>query len=149
MFSSAFTPAPTRHRNMANAYQQVGLQTDVSTASPHRLVAMLLEGCLEAIAQARGAIRAGQIELKGRAIGRAARIVEEGLRATLDMRDGGSLAVDLHDLYSYLTLRLTQANVRNDDALLDECQRLLTPLRDAWNDIGPRVANPATATALR
>lgn len=132
---------------MAHAYQQVGVQTDVSTASPHRLVAMLLDGCLEAIAQARGAIREGQIEQKGKAIGRAARIVEEGLRATLDMRDGGTLAADLHDLYSYLTLRLTQANVRNDDALLDECQRLLTPLRDAWNDIGPRVANAAPADA--
>ena len=85
-------------------------------------------------------MRAGQIENKGRAIGRAARIVEEGLRAALDMRDGGTLAADLHDLYGYLTLRLTQANARNDEALLEECQRLLTPLRDAWNDIAPQVA---------
>lgn len=140
MFTSTFAAPAVRHRAMAHAYQQVGIQTDVSTASPHRLVAMLLEGCLDAIAQARGAMRAGQIENKGRAIGRAARIVEEGLRAALDMRDGGTLAADLHDLYGYLTLRLTQANARNDEALLEECQRLLTPLRDAWNDIAPQVA---------
>jgi flagellar protein FliS len=41
------------------------------------------------------------------AIGRAVRIVEEGLRAGLDLRAGGSLARDLHELYGYLTMRLT------------------------------------------
>lgn len=143
MFTASYASPTARRHVMANAYQQVGVQTEVHSAGPHRLVAMLLDGCLEAIAQARGAMRAGQVELKGRAIGRAARIVEEGLRATLDMRAGGSLAADLHDLYGYLTMRLTQANVRNDEALLDECQRLLAPLRDAWNDIGPQVATTA------
>lgn len=145
MFTASFASPAARRHVMASAYQQVGVQTDVHSAGPHRLVAMLLDGCLEAIAQARGAMRAGQVELKGRAIGRAARIVEEGLRATLDMRAGGSLAADLHDLYGYLTMRLTQANVRNDEALLDECHRLLAPLRDAWNDIGPQVAATASA----
>ena len=55
------------------------------------------------------------------------------------MKDGGKLAADLSDLYRYLCMRLTQANLRNDEAALDECAALLTPLRDAWAAIGTQV----------
>lgn len=131
--------APPQH--LSNVYRQIGVQSAVSGgASPHRLVAMLFEGALDAIAQARGALRDGRIETKGRAIGRAARIVEEGLKATLNREAGGALAADLADLYAYIGLRLTQANLLNDDAALVECQRLIEPLRDAWGEIAPQAA---------
>jgi flagellar protein FliS len=125
-------------RHTASLYQQVGVESQVAGASPHALVAMLFEGYLEALAQARGAMRAGDTATKGAALGRAVRIVEEGLRAGLDVRAGGSLARDLDDLYNYVTQRLTLANLRNDEALLDECQRLVQPLAEAWRAIGPQ-----------
>jgi flagellar protein FliS len=139
MFSPQFSPAASRANPFANVYRQVDAETALASATPHRLVAMLFDGCLEALAQARGALRHGQIEAKCRAVTRACRIIDEGLRAPLNLRDGGALAADLHALYGYLNNRLTLANLRNDDALLDECQRLITPLRDAWLEIGPRV----------
>jgi flagellar protein FliS len=142
MFSPQLSARSGRPNPFANAYRQVGNQTAVASASPHRLIEMLFEGLMDALAQARGALRAGQIEVKGRALSRAARIVDEGLRAALDLRDGGELAADLHALYGYLTMRLTAANLRNDEALIDECQRLLSPLQDAWRAIGPQVAAP-------
>lgn len=140
MFNHAI--ATHRPQQFANAYRQVGTETAVADASPHKLVAMLFDGFMDAIAQARGAMRSGQIESKGRAIGRAVRIVDEGLRASLDLSSGG-LARDLHDLYGYLTMRLTLANVRNDEAGLDECQRLMQPLREAWMSIADQAAAPA------
>ena len=121
-------------------YQQVGVETRLAGASPHQMVAMLFDGYMEALAQARGAMRSNQLNAKGVAIGRAVRIVEEGLRAGLDLRSGGSLARDLDDLYSYLAMRLTQANLRNDEAALDECQRLVQPLQLAWAAIAPPVS---------
>ena len=142
MFASSYpSPASARHQ-LGGLYQQVGLETQLAGASPHHLVAMLFDGYMEAVAQARGAMRAGQIELKGRAIGRALGIVQEGLRAGLDLKVGGSLARDLDDLYAYIAGRLTLANARNDEAMLDECQRLVQPLRDAWTSIAP-TAGPA------
>jgi len=122
------------------AYRQVGIETAVADASPHHLVQMLFDGLVEAIAQASGAIRLGQVESKGRAIGRAVRIVDEGLKASLDLDGGGKLANDLAELYAYVTLRLTQANLRNDVRLLDECHALIQPLREAWVSIAPQVA---------
>lgn len=116
----------------AKAYRQVAAQTGVAAADPHRLVAMLFDGFLEAVNEARGAMRGREIERKGRAIQRAVRICEEGLRAGLNLEAGGKLAADLNDLYSYVCVRLTKANLRNDEAALDECLQLLQPLRDAW-----------------
>ena len=128
------TVAPRKNPGAFNAgaYRQVGLETGVDAASPHQLVLMLIDGYQDALVQARGAIAARDIEAKGRAIGRAVRIIEEGLRAGLNTEAGGSLADRLDALYSYITVRLTQANSANDIAALEECSRLMDPVRSAW-----------------
>ncbi len=136
MFASTFASRSPMNRQFGDMYQNVGIESQLGGASPHHLVAMLFDGFMEAVAQARGALRERHFELKGRALGRAVRIVEEGLRGGLDMRAGGKLAHDLDELYTYLTMRLTMANLRNDEALLDECQRLVRPLQEAWQAIG-------------
>ncbi|MFO1224815.1 MAG: flagellar export chaperone FliS [Burkholderiaceae bacterium] len=128
----------------AGLYHTVQVDTGVAAATPHQLVTMLFEGFLAACSQARGAIQAANVAAKGRAIGRAARIVEEGLRAGLNLRDGGRLAADLNDLYAYIAARLTHANLHNDDAAIEECQRLVRPLLEAWSAIAPQT-EPAPA----
>jgi flagellar secretion chaperone FliS len=139
MYASNFSAARSAARSpQAQMYSRVGVETGVADASPHKLVAMLFEGWFESIARAKAALAAGNTELKGREVGRAVRIVEEGLKASLDLGAGGALAADLADLYAYVNLRLTQANLRNDAAALDECARLMQPLRDAWSSIGPQ-----------
>ena len=137
MFSSAQSMPFARQPQLARAYRSIAAETGVTDASPHRLVAMLYEGFVEALAQARGAMRSGETETKGRAIGRAVRIVEEGLRAGLNLNAGGRLASDLNQLYSYVGMRLTQANLRNDETLLDECLALMQPLQEAWTRLAP------------
>lgn len=132
-------------RSIAGLYQAVKVDTGVSSASPHRLVEMLFEEFLASCTRARGAIRSGDVQEKGRAIGRAARIVEEGLRAGLNLEAGGQLALDLRDLYQYVTVRLTHANLNSDDAAVAECIALIQPLHDAWRAIGPQVTQAAHA----
>lgn len=132
MFSSARPNTFGQSPRFAQAYRQIAAETGVTDASPHKLVAMLYDGYMEALAEARGALRKGEMERKGRAFGRAVRIVEEGLRAGLNLQEGGKLAADLNQLYSYVAMRLTVANLRNDEAILDECQNLVQPLREAW-----------------
>ena len=143
MFASSFASRSPHRQMCGGLYRQVGVETRLTGATPHQMVAMLFDGYMEAVAQARGAMRAGQPGIKGVAIGRAVRIVEEGLRAGLDLRAGGSLARDLHDLYGYLTMRLTIANLHNNEEALDECQRLMQPLREAWAAIGAQAGTEA------
>ena len=143
MFSAPHAQPTPRSQQFAGAYRQVGVQTMVAGASPHGLVALLFDGFMAAVHRAKGAMRNQDISAKGLAIGQAVRIVEEGLKSALDLKEGGKLAGDLSDLYSYVCMRLTQANLRNDEAALDECAALLTPLRDAWAAIGAQVDAPA------
>ena len=132
MYSEASPFAPRRAATAANAYHQVGVQTGAATASPHKLVAMLFDGFMTSLAQAQGALAAGDVPVKCAALSRAVNIINEGLRGALDLQQGGELAANLNDLYAYVALRLTQANLRNDPALIEECKRLIEPLREAW-----------------
>ncbi len=139
MFHTPFASRPATSVQPGSLYRQVGAETRVASATPHQLVGLLFEAYMEALAQARGAMRQGRRAEKGVALGRAVRILEEGLRAGLDLRGGGPLARDLDELYHYLTRRLTLANLHDDEAALDECRRLVQPLQEAWVAIGPSV----------
>jgi len=139
MFSTASPSAFGRSGGFASAYARVGVETSVNAASAHKLIELLFNGFMDSISLARGAMRNKQIEAKGKAISRAARIIDEGLKAGLNLEAGGRLAADLDSLYAYIALRLLQANLRNDEAALDECAGLIAPLRDAWIAIGPQV----------
>ena len=80
---------------------------------------MLFVGLQDAISRDPGQgaqCASGQVDVKCHAIGRAARIVDVGLKANLDLQTGGGpLAQDLADAVRlHGTLRLTQANLRND-----------------------------------
>lgn len=142
MFAATFAPQRAL-QSMASAYQQIGLETATANATPHKLIDLLFEGFADAVARARGAMAARQIEAKGRAIGHAARIVEEGLKAALNLKDGGKIAADLDALYAYIGVRLTHANLHNDLEALEECARLMEPVRSAWAEIGPQVTAKA------
>ncbi|NJM33198.1 MAG: flagellar export chaperone FliS [Limnobacter sp.] len=124
----------------ARAYAQVGLESGVNSASPHRLIVMLYAGAIEAIRRARLCMESGQVEMKGDAIGKALRIVNEGLALALDKKQGGELAERLLGLYDYIGQELVLANVKNDATKLDECLDLLENLKSAWEEIG----NPQT-----
>jgi flagellar protein FliS len=132
-----FASPHSKQRSIAGLYQDVQFDTGVTGASPHRLVELLFEEFLASCSRARGAIREHDVATKGRAIGRAVRIVEEGLRAGLNMKEGGELARVLQDLYGYVCLRLTQANLNGDEAAIAECIGLIQPIYDAWRAIAP------------
>jgi flagellar protein FliS len=136
MYGSNASPFGQRGTG-ASLYSRVGVETDVGNASPHRLVTLLFDGVFSAMNQARAAIVAGDLGLKARSLSRAVRILDEGLKAALDL-ESGQLAKDLRDLYAWLCMRLTQANLHSDIKAIEECQRVLTPVRDAWIAIGDR-----------
>ena len=126
------------------AYSNVAVDSGVKNGDPHRLVLMLYDGALEATHQAIGHLSSGRVAEKCAALGKAVRIVDEGLKASVDRNAGGQLAFRLLDLYDYMTMRLLQANLRNDRNALAEVARLLAELRSAWAQIKPApAAQPA------
>lgn len=144
MYATATGSSPSMFssRSMSNAYRQIGVQTGINGASPHQLVVMLFNGLFDSIGQARAAMANKDIAVKCEAITKSVRIVDEGLKASLNLAEGGELAQQLHDLYGYITQRLTQANLHNDLAALEECVSLLTPIREAWIAMAPTTDAP-------
>jgi len=138
MFNATYNQA-------ARAYAQVGVETGVAAANPHRLVEMLFDGVLAKLATAREAILARDPARRGEAVSRAIEIISGGLRASLDPK-AGAIAEQLEDLYDYMTVRLLVGSTQNRTAELDEVAGLLTQLRNAWTAIRPA---PAAEVAPR
>lgn len=116
-----------------NSYQS-GVVSEITEASPHRLIQMLYEGGLQKIAVAKGAIQRKEIAVKGENISKAIAILG-GLRSSLDLSQG-EIATNLDNLYEYMERRLVEANLKNDVVILDEVSGLLREIKSAWDVIG-------------
>jgi flagellar protein FliS len=123
----------------AKAYGEVALQSGIAASSPHKLVDMLFDGLIDSINRSRGAMARGEVEEKGKALGKAVRILEEGLKAGLNLEQGGELADNLRNVYDFCIIELTHANLRNDEKKLLEVLKVIEPIASAWKEIGPQV----------
>ncbi len=119
----------------AAVYKKIDVETIVDTASPHKLVSLLFDALLQALALAKAAMERGDTSQKCRHINHAVRILEEGLIAPLDLEQGGEVAANLRSLYGYCVIRLTLANLRNEVALLSEVRDLIHPIFDGWKQM--------------
>jgi flagellar protein FliS len=124
---------PTMARG-AEAYYQ----THVQSRSPLELVVMLYDGALRFCDQAATAMDAGDMTTKAVAMSRAFAILAE-LQNTLNVKEGGEVALQLDALYAHMNDRLVDANIQRSSAPIRDVMNLLTPLRDAWS----QVATPA------
>lgn len=120
-------------------YQQIKTTGSVEDASPHRLIQMLMQGCLQRLAEAKGAMRRKDILAKGTAIGKAIDIVA-GLQGSLNMQVGSELPLQLEALYDYMQRRLLEANLKNDEVALDEVADLMRKIKEGWDGIEAKVA---------
>jgi flagellar protein FliS len=125
-----------------SAYASVGLETGVDAADPHKLVLMLYEGALLALSDAKLQMARQDIAAKGMSLSKAITIIENGLKASLDVKAGGELGERLNALYDYMRDRLLRANRHNQPELVDEVSRLLGELRGAWEQIKPAAQQP-------
>lgn len=129
----------------AKAYQEVNVSSAVNSASPVRLIVLLYEGAMGALASAKLEMANNNIAAKARLITRAIDIIN-GLRAALDPGKGGEIAASLENLYEYMVRQLTMANLKNDPELLDEIHRLLGELHGAWLNLAEQETGQGAAT---
>ncbi len=127
-----FTPVSMR---AASAYKRVGVETSVEGANPHQLVKLLFDALLQSLSCAKAAMGRGDIEIKGREIGKSVRILQEGLIASLNQVEGGEVSVNLRGVYGYSVRVLTMANLKNDQGKLSEVIGLIETIADAWKQI--------------
>ncbi|MBC7623987.1 MAG: flagellar export chaperone FliS [Aeromicrobium sp.] len=133
------------NRRAAFAYAETHVASGTPDASPHALILMLLDGALSAIGHAQAHIASNNIQEKNAAAAKALRIIEEGLRASLDRTNGGALAQRLDALYDYMARRLLLANLKNDPNGYTEVGKLLREIRSGWEGITADVGSARSA----
>ncbi|MDP1931195.1 MAG: flagellar export chaperone FliS [Gammaproteobacteria bacterium] len=126
-------------------YRKINTESGIDSASPHRLIQMLMSGALDRLAQAKGALERKDIPGKGLLLGKAISILA-GLQASLDKSKSAEITANLDALYDYMQRRLLEANIKNDTTMIDEVSGLLRTVKSAWDEIDPSV--PAGETAL-
>ncbi|MDR2166053.1 MAG: flagellar export chaperone FliS [Zoogloeaceae bacterium] len=125
------------HLNPAGTYAKLSRESDVRTADPHRLIILLFEGAESAISVACLHAERGNVAERGAHLSKAIDIINNGLKASLDVQQGGDLARRLVALYDYMVSRLLWANMKNDVPTMREVHALLAEIHDAWKQIGP------------
>jgi flagellar protein FliS len=128
------------HVRGANAYRQ----TSVQSSSPLELVVLLYDGALRHVVAASEAVQRQDLIARRDAVSKALAIITE-LQSTLNLDEGGQIAIQLDALYTYMTGRLVDLTARKDATALPEVERLLRSLRDAWAQIA--AGEPAVAGA--
>ena len=112
-----------------NPYQQ----TQVTTASPEKILIMLYDGAISFSRTALDKLKQGDIAGRGLYIGKALAIVAE-LMNTLNHEVGGEISQRLEQLYVYLLGEFTRANLQGTAKPLEDAIKVLLILRDAWSE---------------
>lgn len=117
-----------------NAYQKDNLKHRISTADPHQLTLMLMQGAIERLAYAKGAHERDQMQLRIELVSKATSIFIN-LRDTLDMEVGGEFAENLFSLYDYMIDKLSSTTPDTFSQTIDEVIALFLPIKNAWQEI--------------
>jgi flagellar secretion chaperone FliS len=120
---------------------QAYYQTQIQSQTPLELVVMLYDGALRFMQMAADATRRNDLVTKREGMSRSLAILSE-LQSTLNLKEGGEIAVSLDGLYTYIYGRLLEANTKKDPVPIDEAIRLLKPIRDAWSQIASAPGAP-------
>ncbi|EGU42503.1 MULTISPECIES: flagellar export chaperone FliS [Vibrio] len=131
-------------RGSLQAYKKVSVDSQLTAASPHKIVQMLMAGAIERLIQGKAAMQAGNIPVKGERLGKALDIIIS-LRSCLSMDDGGDIAKNLDQLYEFMITQISAANHKNDPQSIDDVIDIIREIKSAWDQIPSEYHNLTSA----
>jgi len=103
------------YRKNIKAYTTQNLQAEMAVADPYRVIQLMMQGCVERLAQSKGAIERKDFEGKSVAISKCMALIN-GLQDALDL-SYGKVPEDM------------------DTAPLDEVGQLMLTIKSGWDAI--------------
>jgi flagellar protein FliS len=131
-------------RGSLQAYKKVSVDSQLTAASPHKVIQMLMAGAIERLVQGKAAMLQGNIAVKGERLGKALDIVVS-LRGCLSMDDGGEIAQNLDQLYDFMIARIIHANKNNEPDPIDDVIEIIREIKSAWDQIPGEFHNMTAA----
>lgn len=121
-------------RGSLQSYRKVSLESEITVASPHRIIQLMFAGALQRLAQSRYAIEQNDLANKGIYINKAIGIIT-GLSNSLNMDEGGQIAKNLSELYDFMLRKISEANLNNDTKAIDDVCDILRTIKEGWDAI--------------
>ena len=116
------------------AYKSVGVKNDLAVADPHRVIQLLMQGSLENMALAKGAIERKDFVVKSKSVSKAMTIIA-ALQNSLDMDVGGEVSENLWSLYDFMVNHLMQASRESSMSKIDDVMEIMLKIKSAWDQI--------------
>jgi|SRR5580704_15053667 flagellar protein FliS len=111
----------------------------VTTASPAQVLVMLYDGLLRFLRDAQAAMTARERGKAGERLSKANAILSH-LLGSLDVAQAPELCARLQSIYLFCMNTILKANLAQDPSKLDDCIKVLAPLREAWMTAAAEVA---------
>lgn len=108
-------------------------QNNIGVESSEKLIEMLYEGILRFNMQAKRSISTNDIEKRTYWINRSTAIFSE-LLSSLDFSTNGDIAEYLDGLYSHQLHTLAEANMQNCSEKIDQVNKVVKGLLEAWRE---------------
>jgi len=138
------------YKNASSTYKE----TRINTAGQGQLIVMLYDEAIKQLSTAIDLINKnqtekdpGKIERIGKAVMKTEEIITE-LMVSLDFEQGGEISKNLFSLYTWFNRELLESNIAQDAGRIKEVQRMLSDLRNTWNDISKIAADPPNRGAV-
>lgn len=114
--------------NPYNKYIKQYQTNNITTATPEKLMIMLLDGAIQFLQKAKTAIHDKNLQERATNLESARKIIRELMR-TIDLENGNSVAHQLFRLYNKMAMKLIKANVSKNTELVQEVIDDLTNVR--------------------
>ena len=105
--------------NPYNKYIKQYQTSNITTATPEKLMIMLFDGAIQFLQKAKTAIEDKNLQERSTNIESARKIVRELMR-TIDLENGNDVSKSLFRLYNKMAMKLIKANVSKNADLVDE-----------------------------
>ena len=107
--------------------------------TPYQVISLLLDGALDGVDQAISRLEDQDIEAATEFVTKIIKIVME-LRNSLNMDEGGNIAVNLNQVYEYIVARLGIISEEQQPVtILAEVRDLLGEVHAGWSGIADKV----------
>jgi len=105
--------------NPYNRYIKQYQASNVSTATPEKLMIMLFDAAIQFLQKAKIAVAEKNLAERSQNITDARKIIREFMR-TIDLENGNDVSKRLFKLYNQMTMKLIKANIQRNAILIQE-----------------------------
>ena len=102
--------------------------SNITTATPEKLMIMLFDGAIQFLQKAKTAIAEKDLQERAANLESARKIIRELMR-TIDLENGNDVSKSLFRLYNKMAMKLIKANVQRSAPLVDEVLEDLMNIR--------------------